>query len=265
MPDLQLPDLEQLYHEAGLRTSKFLRNGRTVTFTDGYYSFADFKREIQAVPMVPIIVATEILKQAAQAAADLLIAAIRLATLDGRGFNHLGEFFVHVGNAIELAFQGTFDFIGSYFSVSFRLGTSLVEVTAALFEHFGAALEALFGYEDTLPGYNVSEGIDLFVYEPVVAPSAPSAPTMEEAVALNRAYRNVYPSLTTAPQSSAGRFGFYSSAPAPRSSLSEVEAELDNIEGLSLEEKTQLRKNMRDSGDYRDDTAYASNYSPAIR
>jgi len=249
MPELTKPDLEQLYHEAGLRTSKTHNpeSGELVVFDDNFYSFADFKREVQAPFIVAFIAAIEALKQALQAFAELLIAGVRLATLDGRGFNNLGRFFVHVGNAIALAFQGAIDVIASGLSIYFRTLWTFVEAVAYAIDAADDALVALLDYEEPVVEF------DTTTRHTSSARVVPSAPREEVVPSAPSAARGIYPSLPSVQQSSAGRFAFYPAAPVAPLSLLKAQTDLEQVEGLSEAQRTQIIAQMATSGQYLDD------------
>lgn len=257
MPDLTKPNLDTLYREAGLRNSLTQKDGVRVDFTSGFYSFGDFKREIRALLMVPIIAGTEVLKQTLQAFADLLIAGVQLATLDGRGFNTLGNFFVHLGNAIALTFEGAYDFVGSALSLYFRTLTTVLDTVGKLFENEATDVEE--AVEQPASQYTVRGAPFVNPYASVLDQPrfAPSAPAFDAPPAP----AGIYPSLATVQQAGYGRYGLFQAAPpAARPSLLQAQADLESIDGLTEGDRTQMFQDMIDSGQYTDDRSYGTHY-----
>lgn len=151
MPSLTMPDLDKLYREAGLRNSKTRDSeGYAVNYGRSFYSFGDFKREVRALLIVPIICTVEVLKKALQAVSDLLIAAVQLATLDGRGFHSLSHFFVNAAQAINLAITGVFHTVGSLFSLYTRSVSTFFTSVGNLFENEETEQEFVFDETITL-------------------------------------------------------------------------------------------------------------------
>lgn len=144
MASLEMPDLDKLYREAGLRNSWTKdKSSREVDFVTAFYSFGDFKRELRALLIVPIISIKETLKLAVEAISNLLLAAVQLATLDGRGFDSLGDFFVNTHNAIQTLSAGIYDTVGSFMSMYTRTLATVFSTIGKLFENEPNDSEAL--------------------------------------------------------------------------------------------------------------------------
>ncbi len=174
MASLQMPDLDNLYREAGLRNSLTKdTQGYKADFGTSFYSFGDFKREVRALLIVPIICTVESLKKAAQAVSDLLIAAVQLATLDGRGFDNLGHFFVNAAHAFQLAVTGVLHTVGSVFSLYTRSVCTLVDTVGMLFQNEATEQEIPASVVRIQPKQHASN--DVFEMPSFVATSAARA------------------------------------------------------------------------------------------
>ena len=175
MPELARPNLDKLYRDAGLRNSHTKTKDKKyeLTWAERFETTGDAKRELRAILLVPLIVIKESLKSAIEAVGDLLTAAVQLATLDGRGFDSLGNFFTNCATTVETLAIGIYDTIGSFVSLYMRTVATFLATVGSIFENEPTDLEEVVT-DSNYKQYSAPAAANHSAYEAPQA-SAPSA------------------------------------------------------------------------------------------